>query len=86
VVIIARIWLRLGLQKQRLLGSDVWMTMAWAMGIVTASFCITYVHMGVMEDGVSPSLINFDTSNERKRLILKVRLVRTGSLEQELTS
>ena len=60
--------------------------MAWAMGIITASFCITYVHMGVMEDGVSPSLINFDTNNERKRLILKVRMVRTGSLEQELTS
>jgi hypothetical protein len=74
VVIIARIWLRLGLQKQRLLGSDVWMTMAWMMGIVTASFCITYVHMGVMEDGVSPSLINFDTDDENKRLILKVRI------------
>ncbi|RFN45555.1 hypothetical protein FIE12Z_10225 [Fusarium flagelliforme] len=77
VVIAARIWLRLGLQKQRLLGSDVWMTMAWAMGIITASFCITYVHMGVMEDGVSPSLINFDTNNERKRLILKLHWIST---------
>ncbi|CAG7564447.1 unnamed protein product [Fusarium equiseti] len=77
VVIIARIWLRLGLQKQRLLGSDVWMTMAWAMGIITASFCITYVHMGVMEDGVSPSLINFDSNDENKRLILKLHWIST---------
>jgi hypothetical protein len=72
VVIAARIWLRLGLQKQRLLGSDVWMTAAWAMGIITASFCITYVHMGAMEDGIKPSLSNYDVSDERKQLVLKV--------------
>ncbi|KAF0636535.1 hypothetical protein FPSE5266_08049 [Fusarium pseudograminearum] len=72
LVIAARIWLRLGLQKQRLLGSDVWMTCAWAMGIITASFCITYVHMGVMEDGIDPGLTNFDASDERKQLIRKL--------------
>ncbi|KAL4728268.1 hypothetical protein ACLX1H_005010 [Fusarium chlamydosporum] len=72
IVIAARIWLRLGLQKQRLLGSDVWMTAAWAMGIITASFCITYVHMGVMEDGIAPDLSNFEASDERKKTILKL--------------
>ncbi|KAJ4009259.1 hypothetical protein NW752_009558 [Fusarium irregulare] len=77
VVIAARIWLRLGLQKQRLLGSDVWMTMAWAMGIVIASFCITYVHLGVMEDGILPSLSNFDATDERKKLILKLHWIST---------
>ncbi|KAJ4129247.1 hypothetical protein NW768_007782 [Fusarium equiseti] len=77
VVIVARIWLRLGLQKQRLLGSDVWMTMAWAMGIVIASFCITYVHLGVMEDGILPSLSNFDADEEKKKLILKLHWIST---------
>ncbi|RGP80298.1 hypothetical protein FLONG3_1599 [Fusarium longipes] len=72
LVIAARIYLRLGLQKQRLLGSDVWMTSAWAMGIITASFCITYVHMGVMEDGIDPGLKRFEASDERKELILKL--------------
>lgn len=77
IVIAARIWLRLGLQKQRLLGSDVWMTAAWAMGIITASFCITYVHMGVMEDGIAPDLSNFEASDERKKTILKVTNTRS---------
>ncbi|RGP73905.1 hypothetical protein FSPOR_1599 [Fusarium sporotrichioides] len=77
LVIAARIWLRLGLQKQRLLGSDVWMTCAWAMGIITASFCITYVHMGVMEDGVDPGLEHFEASDERKELIRKVLWIST---------
>ncbi|KAL6924186.1 hypothetical protein FSST1_001460 [Fusarium sambucinum] len=72
LVIAARIWLRLVLQKQRLLGSDVWMTSAWAMGIVIASFCITYVHMGVMEEGIRPDLQNFNASEERKELIRKL--------------
>jgi hypothetical protein len=77
LVIAARIWLRLGLQKQRLLGSDVWMTSAWAMGIITASFCITYVHMGVMEDGIDPGLEAFKASEERKELIRKILWIST---------
>jgi hypothetical protein len=53
------------------------MTMAWAMGIVIASFCITYVHLGVMEDGIQPSLSNFDAKDGRKKLILKLHWIST---------
>lgn len=61
------------------------MTMAWAMGIVVASFCITYVHLGVMEDGILPSLSNFDATDERKKLILKVRMSLARSMNWVLT-
>lgn len=72
LVIAARIYLRLGVQKQKLLGSDVWMAAAWAMGIVVASFCITYVQMGVMEDSIAQDLSNYDGSKKDKQLIYKV--------------
>lgn len=72
LVIAARIYLRLIIQKRRLLDSDVWMTSAWAMAIIVASFCITYMHMGVMEPDIDMSLKNYNGSTEDKHFILKL--------------
>lgn len=72
LVIAARIYLRLVIQKRPLLSSDIVMASAWAMGIVVASFCLTYVHMGVMELDVDYSLKNYDGTKDDKRFILKV--------------
>ncbi|SPJ78625.1 related to integral membrane protein [Fusarium torulosum] len=71
-VIAARIYLRLVIQKRRLLSSDIVMASAWAMGIVVASFCITYVHMGVMEPDIDYSLKNYDGTEDDKRFIHKL--------------
>ncbi|KAF4944936.1 hypothetical protein FSARC_14546 [Fusarium sarcochroum] len=71
-VIAARIYLRLGIQKRRLLGSDIWMTAAWAMGIVVAAFCITFIRLGVMEQDIDPSLRNYDGTKEEKQHIRKL--------------
>ncbi|KAJ3545083.1 hypothetical protein NM208_g2692 [Fusarium decemcellulare] len=76
-VIAARIYLRLGIQKRRLLGSDLWMTAAWAMGIVVAAFCITFIRMGVMEQGIDPSLKAYDGSKEEKQYIRKLLWIST---------
>ncbi|KAF4448457.1 tetratricopeptide repeat domain-containing [Fusarium albosuccineum] len=76
-VIAARIYLRLGIQKRRLLGSDLWMTAAWAMGIVVAAFCITFIRMGVMEHGIDPSLKAYDGSKEDKQYIRKLLWIST---------
>ncbi|KAF4341555.1 integral membrane protein [Fusarium beomiforme] len=70
VVIIARVYLRLVIQKRKLLDSDMWMIAAWLAGICVASFCVTYVHMGVMEPWVDLSLEEYDGSREDKEFIL----------------
>nr|CEG05317.1 unnamed protein product [Fusarium clavum] len=45
------------------------MMAAWAMGIIVASFCITYVHMGVMKHGIAPTLNNYGGSDRDKQLL-----------------
>ncbi|KAF4454840.1 hypothetical protein F53441_2710 [Fusarium austroafricanum] len=77
VVIAARLHLRLGIQKQRLLASDICMTAAWAMGIVVAAFCITFIRLRVMEEDIEPSLKYFDGTKDEKRHIRKLLWVST---------
>lgn len=72
LVIAARIYLRLVIQKRPLLSSDIVMASAWAMGIVVASFCLTYVHMGVMEPNINYSLKDYDGTEDDKQFILRV--------------
>lgn len=73
LVIIARIYLRLVIQKRRLIDSDIWMILAWAAGITVASFCVTYVHMGVMEPWVDGTLNDYAGTRDDKEFVLKVR-------------
>lgn len=73
LVIAARIYLRLVIQKRPLLSSDIVMAFAWAMGIVVASFCLTYVHMGVMEPDIDYSLKNYNGTEHDKQFIHRVR-------------
>ncbi|RBR15487.1 hypothetical protein FVER53590_09408 [Fusarium verticillioides] len=72
IVIIARIYLRLIIQKRRIMDSDIWMILAWAAGITVASFCVTYVHMGVMEPWVDSSLKDWEGTHEDKEFVLKL--------------
>ncbi|WZH45317.1 Integral membrane protein [Fusarium acuminatum] len=69
LVIAARIYLRLVIQKRPLLSSDIVMAFAWVMGIVVASFCITYVHMGVMEPDIDYSLKKYNGTEHDKQFI-----------------
>jgi hypothetical protein len=48
------------------------MAFAWAMGIVVASFCLTYIHMGVMEQDIDHSLKNYDGTEDDKQFIHRV--------------
>ncbi|KAF5565802.1 integral membrane protein [Fusarium phyllophilum] len=72
VVIIARIYLRLVIQKRSLMDSDIWMLLAWAAGITVASFCVTYVHMGVMEPWVDSTLKDYEGTRKDKEFVLKL--------------
>ncbi|KAI8711009.1 hypothetical protein NCS52_01514300 [Fusarium sp. LHS14.1] len=76
-VIVARIYLRLGIQKRRLLGSDIWMTAGWVMGIVVAAFCITFIRLGVMEQDIYPSLSNYDGTKKEKQHVHKLLWIST---------
>jgi hypothetical protein len=49
------------------------MIAAWLAGIVVASFCVTYVHMGVMEPHVDGTLKDYNGTREDKEFILRVR-------------
>ncbi|KAM0237043.1 hypothetical protein ACHAP5_009141 [Fusarium lateritium] len=72
LVIAARIYLRLVIQKRRLLSSDMVMALAWALGIVVAAFCIAYIRMGVMEPNIDYSLKYYDGTEDEKRVILRL--------------
>ncbi|KAF4985659.1 hypothetical protein FGRMN_11133, partial [Fusarium graminum] len=72
IVIGARVYLRLVIQKRKLLSSDIWMVFSWLMGIVVASFCITYVHMGLMEQDITLSLANYKASAHDKQFVLRL--------------
>ncbi|KAJ3524775.1 hypothetical protein NM208_g11921 [Fusarium decemcellulare] len=59
ILIAARVYLRLVIQKQRLLASDMLMVAAWCSALTTASFDIVLKNNGVLEADVNYTLVNW---------------------------
>ncbi|KAF5624490.1 integral membrane protein [Fusarium sp. NRRL 52700] len=59
-VILARLYLRLILQRRSLLASDVFMCAAWASAVATASFDIYFFRIGIFKPGTTFDLAGFE--------------------------
>ncbi|KAG4257258.1 hypothetical protein FPRO04_08410 [Fusarium proliferatum] len=59
-VILARLYLRLILQRRNLLASDVFMCAAWASAVATASFDIYFLRIGIFKPGTTFDLAGFE--------------------------
>ncbi|KAF5990599.1 integral membrane protein [Fusarium bulbicola] len=60
VVILARLYLRLILQRRSLLASDVLMCAAWASAVALASFDIYFLSIGIFKPGTTFDLAGFE--------------------------
>lgn len=72
LVIGARLYLRLLIQRRKLLNSDILMCAAWVAGIGSASFDIVLLRLGALEPDVATVLEQFHGTPEVIQLILKV--------------
>ncbi|KAH7125902.1 hypothetical protein EDB81DRAFT_860589 [Dactylonectria macrodidyma] len=70
--IAARLWLRLKIQKRRLLVSDILMGLAFACAIVTMALTVKMAQEGALDAGVEPNLVGFDGTEEEIVFILKL--------------
>ncbi|RBA22227.1 hypothetical protein FPRO05_00574 [Fusarium proliferatum] len=59
-VILARLYLRLILQRRSLLASDVFMCAAWASAVATASFDIYFLRIGIFKPDTTFDLAGFE--------------------------
>lgn len=67
-VIIARLYLRIFLQRRRLLASDIFMIAAWCAVVALAVFNIIFYRMGVLRRGITIDLAGFEgTAEEAER-------------------
>ncbi|KAF4425049.1 hypothetical protein F53441_14197 [Fusarium austroafricanum] len=71
-IISARFYLRLQLQKRKLLTSDILMCFAWLSAVATAAFDIKFAQMGALEPQVNTELGGFKGSLEEIAFILKL--------------
>jgi hypothetical protein len=71
-VIVARLYLRLILQKRRLLISDLFMCAGWCSAVALASFDIVFYRMGILRQGVTLGLVGFEGTSEEAERFYKV--------------
>ncbi|KAJ4308226.1 hypothetical protein N0V84_012224 [Fusarium piperis] len=60
IVIAARIYLRIVIQKRRLLASDVIMILAWLSAVTTSTFDILFQKHGALEAHINYTLTNYE--------------------------
>ncbi|KAH7150850.1 hypothetical protein DER46DRAFT_513355, partial [Fusarium sp. MPI-SDFR-AT-0072] len=75
VIIGARIYLRLAIQKQRLVTADWLRISAWCTAFVTGFFDILYAKEGVLHPGINYTLSNWDASLEQQIRVRKYNWV-----------
>ncbi|UZP39017.1 hypothetical protein NXS19_006833 [Fusarium pseudograminearum] len=71
-LILARLYLRILLQRRRLLASDLFMCAGWCISCITACFDIHFYKMGVMQKGVTLGLVGFEGTAEEASEFLKL--------------
>lgn len=74
LIIIARIYLRLVIQKQRLVAADWLRIAAWCSAFTTASFDIVFFKEDVLDPSLNYTLVNWDAPPEKLERVLRVSL------------
>ncbi|KAF5591866.1 integral membrane protein [Fusarium pseudocircinatum] len=77
IIIGARIYLRLVIQKQRLVTADWLRISAWCTAFVTGFFDILYAKEGVLHPGINYTLSNWDAPLEQQIRVRKYSWVNT---------
>lgn len=72
LIIGARLYLRLGIQKQRLNASDYFMCAAWIASVCYSSIDTMFYRMGALSPDVSDTIVGFEASDEDLLIIMKV--------------
>ncbi|EGU76329.1 hypothetical protein FOXB_13156 [Fusarium oxysporum f. sp. conglutinans Fo5176] len=72
IIIGARIYLRLAIQKQRLVTADWLRISAWCTAFVTGFFDILYAKEGVLHPGINYTLSNWDAPLEQQIRVRKL--------------
>ncbi|KIL90492.1 hypothetical protein FAVG1_06224 [Fusarium avenaceum] len=71
LIIIARIYLRLVIQKQRLVAADWLRIAAWCSAFTTAAFDIVFLKEDVLDPTLNYTLVNWDAPPEKLERVLK---------------
>ncbi|KAM5347277.1 hypothetical protein ACJ41O_010282 [Fusarium nematophilum] len=71
--IIARVYLRLRIQRRRLLSSDILMFLAWCAALAAACFDVMLARMGALEPQVMTNLEGYEGTPEQISILLRVR-------------
>ncbi|KAH7012849.1 hypothetical protein EDB80DRAFT_569156, partial [Ilyonectria destructans] len=71
-LIVARIYLRLKINRQQVVLSDVFICLAWCCSVMIASFDIAFAKIGVLHQNVSYALEGFDADLETMQHVLKL--------------
>ncbi|KAI1023687.1 hypothetical protein LB505_011221 [Fusarium chuoi] len=74
IIILARIYLRLVIQKQRLVTADWLRISAWCTAFVTGFFDVLYAKEGVLHPGINYTLSNWDAPLEQQIRVRKLFL------------
>lgn len=72
VLIIARLYLRLKIQKRSLLISDMFLIASWVVGIVPNALLVSFLRLGALEPDVTRTLEYYKGPSENIPKILKV--------------
>ncbi|KAH7136925.1 hypothetical protein B0J13DRAFT_82584 [Dactylonectria estremocensis] len=70
--IVARLWLRLKIQKRRLLVSDILMGLAFVCAIITMAITVKMAQVGALDVGVKQNLVGFDGTDDEIAFALKI--------------
>jgi hypothetical protein len=73
-VIGARLYLRLHIQKRRLLTSDYFMCAAWVTSIMSAAVDLKFLELEALDPDLQSTLVNYKSTPEDIVLVLKVRI------------
>ncbi|KAH6972899.1 hypothetical protein BKA56DRAFT_691521, partial [Ilyonectria sp. MPI-CAGE-AT-0026] len=72
VAIGARLYLRLRIQKRRLLSSDILMSLAWVASVVTEAFTIKLAQLNALDPKVKSTFEGYEGSSEELAFVLKM--------------
>ncbi|RBR11657.1 uncharacterized protein FIESC28_08884 [Fusarium coffeatum] len=75
-ILVARIYLRVVIQKQKLIAADWLRILAWLSALATASFDIVYAVEGSLNPENNYTLVNWDVSPEKMERVLRVSIAR----------
>ncbi|KAF5725206.1 integral membrane protein [Fusarium mundagurra] len=75
ILVIARLNLRLQIQKRKLLLSDIFMVAAWISGVITAAFSPVFAVLKAFDPSVHTTLEGYDGGSANLVLILKAALL-----------